>query len=75
MREIGFLLIAGVVAGMPVTLVGVRSVKGMIYGVSGTDPLSLSAAIALLVFAGLVAGYLPARRASRIDPAVALRCD
>ncbi|HWE86096.1 MAG TPA: hypothetical protein VG267_14220 [Terracidiphilus sp.] len=40
---------------------------------SGTDPLSLSAAVVVLVLAGLVAGYLPARRASRVDPLTPLR--
>jgi predicted permease len=73
MREIGLLVIAGIVVGLPVTLFGMRLVQGMLYGLSRTDPLSLTAAIAILMFAGLAAGYLPARRASRVDPVVALR--
>jgi ABC-type antimicrobial peptide transport system permease subunit len=48
-------------------------VRNMLYGLSGTDPLSLAAAIGLLLFAGMASGYLPARRASRVDPVVALR--
>jgi hypothetical protein len=44
----------------------------MLYGLSGTDPLSLTAAAGVLLIAGLAAGYLPARRASRVDPVVAL---
>jgi ABC-type antimicrobial peptide transport system permease subunit len=73
MREIGLLLLAGIVVGLPVTLSGVRLVRNMLYGLSGTDPFSLAAAIALLLFAGLASGYFPARRASRVDPVVALR--
>jgi ABC-type antimicrobial peptide transport system permease subunit len=45
----------------------------MLYGLSGSDPFSLIAAVLVLVIAGLVAGYLPARRASRVEPVVALR--
>ena len=73
MREIGLLVLAGIVIGLPVTLSGVRLVRNMLYGLSGTDPFSLSAAIGLLLFAGIASGYLPARRASRVDPVVALR--
>jgi ABC-type antimicrobial peptide transport system permease subunit len=73
MREIGILVFAGIVIGLPVTLSGIRLVRNMLYGLSGTDPFSLMAAMALLLFAGMAAGYLPARRASRVDPIVALR--
>ena len=73
MREIGILVVAGIVIGVPVTLAGIRVVRNMLYGLKGYDPFSLGAAIALLLFAGLAAGYLPARRASRVDPVVALR--
>ncbi len=73
MREIGLLVLAGIVVGLPVTLSGIRLVRNMLYGLSGTDPLSLAAAIGLLLFAGIASGYLPARRASRVDPVVALR--
>jgi predicted permease len=73
MREIGGLVLAGIVIGVPVTLSGIRLVRNMLYGLNGTDPFSLTAAIALLLFAGLAAGYLPARRASHVDPVVALR--
>jgi ABC-type antimicrobial peptide transport system permease subunit len=73
MREIGLLVLAGIVIGVPVTLSGVRLVRNMLYGLSGTDPFSLTAAIGLLLFAGIASGYLPARRAARVDPVVALR--
>jgi ABC-type antimicrobial peptide transport system permease subunit len=45
----------------------------MLYGLSAADPLSVGAALLFLVCAGPLAGYLPARRASRIDPLTALR--
>jgi ABC-type antimicrobial peptide transport system permease subunit len=73
MREIGLLVLVGIVIGLPVTLSGIRLVRNMLYGLSGTDPFSLAAAIGLLLFAGMASGYLPARRASRVDPVVALR--
>ena len=73
MREIGLLILAGIVVGLPLTLSGLRLVRNMLYGLSGTDPLSLAAAIGLLLFAGIASGYWPARRASRVDPVVALR--
>jgi predicted permease len=73
LREIGLLVFAGIVVGLPLTLSGIRLVRNMLYGLSGTDPLSLMAATGLLLFAGMAAGYLPARRASRVDPVVALR--
>jgi predicted permease len=73
MREIGLLIFAGIIIGLPVTLFGIRFVQNMLFGLSGTDPLSLAAATALLLLAGMTAGYLPARRASRVDPIIALR--
>lgn len=59
--------------GVPVTLEGARLVEKMLYGLKGTDPLGLSSAVVALVLTGLMAGYLPARRAARVDPLIALR--
>ena len=73
LREIGLLLVAGILIGLPLTLSGIRMVRSMLYGLSGTDPFSLLAATALLLFAGMAAGFLPARKASSVDPVVALR--
>jgi predicted permease len=73
LREIALLVAGGIAVGLPVTLEGARLLDKMLYGLKGTDPLSLTAAVLVLVLAGVVAGYLPARRASRIDPVVALR--
>jgi len=54
---------------------GNRLVVKLLYGLSPADPLSLSAAIAMLTVIALIAGYLPARKASLIEPTVALRCE
>jgi ABC-type antimicrobial peptide transport system permease subunit len=50
-----------------------RLLETMLYGVSGSDPIALGAAGAALLTAAAVASWLPARRAARVDPIVALR--
>jgi ABC-type antimicrobial peptide transport system permease subunit len=64
---------AGVVIGLIGALVVARLLSGFLYGASGDDPLSILGAAVVLSFVALVACYLPARGASRIDPVVALR--
>ena len=73
MREVVLWIAAGIVIGLPLTFGGGRLVRTMLYGLSGSDPFSMIAAVVVLVIAGLAAGYLPARRASRVEPTVALR--
>jgi predicted permease len=73
MREIILLVAIGVAIGVPVTLAGSRLISNMLFGVPATDSTSLIASVAVLLAVGLLAGYLPARRASRIDPMLALR--
>jgi ABC-type antimicrobial peptide transport system permease subunit len=73
MRESLSLVAVGLVIGLPAALAAERLVSDMLFGLKSTDPLSLvGAAILLLAFAPL-AGYLPARKASRVDPMLALR--
>jgi ABC-type lipoprotein release transport system permease subunit len=50
-------------------------VASMLFGIKGTDPMSLTAAVLLLLVIATAAGYFPARRASRVDPMEALRCE
>jgi ABC-type antimicrobial peptide transport system permease subunit len=64
---------AGIVLGLIGFLVMARLVGSLLYGVGAADPLSLLGATAILLGAGLLAAFLPARRASRIDPAHVLR--
>jgi len=73
MREILLLVAIGIAIGIPVALAGDRLVANMLFGLKGTDPLSLTAAVVLLVLVASTAGYLPAKRASKIDPMEALR--
>ena len=64
---------AGAVLGLGGALAASRVVRGLLFGVHPLDPLSLLGATLLLVGAGVLAAWLPARRAARVDPAVALR--
>src|SRR5580698_1483822 len=72
-REILTLISIGIFIGVPVTLAGNRLVSNMLFGLSPTDPLTLVGATVLLLIVAAIAGYLPARKASRVDPMVALR--
>jgi len=73
MREITMLVLAGIAIGLPAAFAAGRLVSHQLYGIKGTDPASEITAIAVLIAAGLVAGYLPARRAAQMNPLVALR--
>jgi ABC-type antimicrobial peptide transport system permease subunit len=67
------LLGAGLALGLVSFLALARLMASFLYGVGPADPLALAAAAGVLVGAGLVAAAVPARRASRVDPAVILR--
>jgi putative ABC transport system permease protein len=67
------LALIGVVLGMVGAFALTRLMASMIYGVSAADPLTFFAVAFLLVFVALTACYIPARRAMRVDPLVALR--
>jgi len=69
----GALIGAGLALGLVAFLVAARLLASFLYGVGAADPLALAGAAAVLVGAGLVAAAVPARRASRVDPAVVLR--
>jgi predicted permease len=75
MRESLWLVALGVALGAPAAVGGDRLIASMLFGLRGADAASVLAAAGLLCALGAVAGYLPARRASRIDPMVALRCE
>jgi predicted permease len=70
-----FLAIVGAAVGVLVALPVARLAAGLLYGVSATDPLTYAAITLLLISVALLACYLPARRATRIDPLVALRTE
>jgi putative ABC transport system permease protein len=66
-------ILIGVAIGLAGSLVLTRTVKSLLFGVTATDPLTFAAVVLLLVAAALLACYIPARRATRVDPMVALR--
>jgi predicted permease len=63
----------GVAAGLPLAVAAGRFARSLLFGLSATDPRVLTGATIAMMLMGLVAAYLPARRASRVDPIVALR--
>jgi putative ABC transport system permease protein len=67
------LLLAGLLLGAAIAAAGARLLAGLLYGVAAVDPLSFAAVALVLGLCGLAACYLPARRASRVDPAAVLR--
>jgi ABC-type antimicrobial peptide transport system permease subunit len=67
------LVIAGVAMGLPLAWLLSRKVQSMLFGLTATDAGVMAAAVGSLVAAGLLATYVPARRAARVDPMMALR--
>ena len=63
----------GVALGIAAAIAATRLLESMLFGVSGSDPIALGAAASVLLAAALAASWIPARRAARVDPMVALR--
>jgi ABC-type antimicrobial peptide transport system permease subunit len=74
-RESLVLVLTGLLLGIPAALASGRAMSGLLFGVSTVDPQTLTAAAALVVFVTVSASYIPAWRASRVDPVVALRSE
>jgi predicted permease len=75
MRQAGGMLLIGVAAGSALAWFSGRFVRGYLYGVNAHDGWTLAAAATLLCASGLVAAYVPAQRAAKVDPIVALRAE
>ncbi|MDB4873786.1 MAG: permease [Gemmatimonadetes bacterium] len=73
--EGGVLLAAGLVVGLTGALFATRLLRGMLFGITPHDPATLGAVALVLAAVGVAACWLPAARAARVDPAVALRAD
>ena len=73
LRQVAILATMGLALGLPVTFGASHLVGSLLYGIEAGDPASILAAVVTIVIAVIAAGYVPARRASRIDPLVALR--
>ena len=75
LRDILRLIVIGSAVGVLASVQLARYVESLIFGLKPHDPVTIAASVAVLGLIGLVAGYLPARRAARIDPILALRAE
>jgi macrolide transport system ATP-binding/permease protein len=73
MRDVLLLAIMGLAIGLPVALGASKVIESLLFGVKPGDPWSLASALTILLSAALAAGYLPAWKASKTDPMVAVR--
>ncbi len=73
LREATWISLTGVFVGLAAALVLARLVKSMLYGLQPSDPFSMLAGAAILISVGLAASWIPARRAARVQPIIALR--
>jgi ABC-type antimicrobial peptide transport system permease subunit len=65
----------GLAAGLAAAAAGMKTLASLLYGVQPRDPSTLAAAAAVMLAVAALAGFLPARRAARLDPLVALRAE
>jgi predicted permease len=75
MRESMILVVAGIAVGVLIAIGASQLVATLLFGLAGTDSITIAAAIAVMSVVAALAGFLPARRASRVDPMIALRYD
>jgi predicted permease len=73
MKEAGWLVGAGIAAGLLCSVAAATLIRGLLFGVRTWDAATLAAVSAVLAIAAMLASYIPARRAARVDPMVALR--
>jgi predicted permease len=73
LRETLLLMVLGIAIGLPAALAATKLAEGLLFGLTATDPLTIALATFAMIAIAVLAGYLPARRAARVDPMVALR--
>jgi ABC-type antimicrobial peptide transport system permease subunit len=73
LREVCVLVAVGLAISLPIVMGTSKLIASFLFELTPNDPRALMLAVAVLAFAALLAGYGPARRASRVDPMVALR--
>ena len=73
LREVAFLTLIGIGVGLPTAIGLSRYVRSQLFGIEPTDPLTLALSAGILAAVGLLAGYIPARRAAGVEPVLALR--
>ena len=73
LKSVILLEVVGLLLGVPLVLAGSRYIGSLLFGIAPTNPTVMISGVALLLLSGLIAGYLPARRALAIDPMAALR--
>jgi ABC-type antimicrobial peptide transport system permease subunit len=75
MREGSIMLFSGVTIGLLLAIATAKILSGLLYGVRAIDPIAFTVAPLVLTIAALIATWLPARRATRVDPVQALRSE
>jgi ABC-type antimicrobial peptide transport system permease subunit len=73
MREVALMAAIGIGVGLPIAIALARFVRSQLFGLEPTDPLTIAIATFTMAAVALTAGYLPAERAARVDPILALR--
>ena len=73
LHEAMWQILIGIAIGVPLAFAAARLIASMLFGVTTFDLVTVSISVAVLVATGLVSGYLPARKATKVDPMVALR--
>jgi ABC-type antimicrobial peptide transport system permease subunit len=75
LRESMSLVVIGALIGLGASIAATRMISSLLFGLSPTDPLTIGLAALLMLLVAALASYLPARRASRVDPMTALRVE
>jgi len=75
LRETLVLTLIGIAVGVPCAITAARLIRHLLFNVTPYDPITLAVVPLVLVAVGVLASYIPARRAMKVDPMIALRCE